>query len=77
MAEIDPTHEDLETLIAKLVSIETENPPGNERPGSEFIRDWFQDQNVDTELVYDPYEDRPQVLADVGTETRQLSSTVT
>lgn len=66
MAETDPSRENLETLIANLVSIETENPPGNERPGSEFIHDWFQDRNVDAELVYDPYEDRPQIVAEVG-----------
>lgn len=66
MATADPDREELESLIADLVGIETENPPGNERPGSEFARDWFRERNVDAELVHDPYEDRPQVVAEVG-----------
>jgi succinyl-diaminopimelate desuccinylase len=59
---------DLETLTSNLVQIETENPPGNERKCAEFICDWFTEQGVDAKLVYDPFEDRPQVVATVGTE---------
>lgn len=58
--------EELETLLADLVSIETENPPGNEAPCAEYIQEWFSDRGIEVELVSDPYEDRPQVVAQVG-----------
>lgn len=67
MTQTESDRAALEALIADLVGIETENPPGNERPGSEFIHDWFRKRDVDAELVHDPYEDRPQVVAEVGT----------
>lgn len=57
---------DLEALIADLVRIETENPPGNEKPGAEFIADWFDSCGVDAQLVLEPDEKRPQVVAHVG-----------
>lgn len=60
------TDDDLTELIAELVSRESENPPGNERPVSEFIHDWFADRGIDADLVEEPYEDRPQVAARVG-----------
>jgi succinyl-diaminopimelate desuccinylase len=66
MTREDPERQDLEALVSDLVSIETENPPGNEQPGSEFVRDWFRDRDVDAQLVHDPFEDRPQVVAEVG-----------
>ncbi len=58
--------EELATLIAELVRIETENPPGNEKLCSEFIVDWFNDRNIDATLVPEPYPDRPQAVARVG-----------
>ncbi|MFB6299431.1 MAG: M20 family metallopeptidase [Halobacteriales archaeon] len=61
-----PRHEELESLLADLVSIETENPPGNEAPCAEYIQEWFSDRGIDAELIGDPYEDRPQVAAQVG-----------
>ncbi|MCW8173650.1 M20 family peptidase [Natrialba swarupiae] len=39
---------------------------GDERPAAEFIVDWFEDNDIDAKLVYEPYEDRPQVVAEVG-----------
>ena len=53
-------------LLRELVQIETENPPGNERACSEYVVDWFRERDVDAELVYEPYEDRPQAVARVG-----------
>ncbi len=53
-------------LLRELVQIETENPPGNERACSEYVVDWFRERGVDAELVYEPYEDRPQAVARVG-----------
>jgi succinyl-diaminopimelate desuccinylase len=72
MSNSDTTNEsiasdsDLSNLIAELVSRESENPPGNERPVAEFIHDWFANRGIDADLVEDPYEDRPQVAARVG-----------
>ncbi|QLG28884.1 M20 family metallopeptidase [Halorarum halophilum] len=59
--------EELTTLVGDLVRIETENPPGNERACSEYIVEWFDERGIDAELVAEPYADRPQVGARVGT----------
>lgn len=56
----------LESLLASLVQIETENPPGNEQQCAEFIAEWFQEQDIETHLVGEPDPDRPQVVASVG-----------
>lgn len=58
--------DDLHSLIAELVSRETENPPGNEGRAATFIHEWFDERGIDAELVEDPYPDRPQVAARVG-----------
>lgn len=60
------TREDLEALIAGLVRIETENPPGNETRCTEFIDGWFDERGIDSEMLDEPYPDRPQVAASVG-----------
>lgn len=61
--EID---DDLTELIGELVSRESENPPGNERAVSSFVHDWFADRGIESELVDEPYPDRPQVAARAG-----------
>lgn len=58
--------DEVESLVAALVEIETENPPGNEQPCSEFIVEWFNDHDVDADLVSEPHPDRPQVGVRVG-----------
>ena len=60
---------ELTNLIAELVSIETENPPGNERECAEFAREWLQERDVEAELVEKPDPERPQVAARVGSES--------
>jgi succinyl-diaminopimelate desuccinylase len=60
------TREDLNELVAELVRIETENPPGNERACADFVVEWFEEHGVDATLVHEPYEDRPQAVAIVG-----------
>ena len=65
MTEHAPTTE-LRELIAALVAIETENPPGNEGPCAEFMVDWFDQQGIDAELVREPIADRPQAAARIG-----------
>ena len=60
---------ELEDIIKDLVQIETENPPGNERLCSEYIIDWFEERNIDAELIEKPYSDRPQVGVRIGNES--------
>ena len=61
------THrDDLASLLAALVDISTENPPGEERACAEFVVEWFEQRDIDAELVGDPFEDRPQAAARIG-----------
>jgi succinyl-diaminopimelate desuccinylase len=53
-------------LLSDLVAIETENPPGNEGPCSEYVVGWFRDRGVSAHLVEEPYPHRPQAVARVG-----------
>lgn len=66
MSVTDTQHSELETLIAELVEIETENPPGNEGDCAEYIQSWFADRGIDADLITEPYPDRPQVGVAVG-----------
>lgn len=59
---------ELEDVIKNLVQIETENPPGNERRCSEYIINWFEEHNINADLVEKPYSDRPQVGVQIGNE---------
>lgn len=61
-----PQESELTELIADLVAIETENPPGNEAACTEYVLDWFEGRGIDAERVEEPYPDRPQVGARVG-----------
>jgi succinyl-diaminopimelate desuccinylase len=58
--------EELLSLIRDLVQIETENPPGNESDCANYVLNWFQERGIRAEQVYEPFEDRPQVVAQVG-----------
>jgi succinyl-diaminopimelate desuccinylase len=60
------TDDELTALIGELVSLETENPPGNEKRAAEFVHEWLTDRGIDATLVDEPYADRPQVAARVG-----------
>lgn len=53
-------------LLGELVSFDTRNPPGRERRCAEFIRDTLADWGLDARLVHEPYDDRPQVVAETG-----------
>ena len=57
---------ELDELAADLVSIESENPPGNEAPCAEFVHEWFTERGIDADLVERPDPERPQVAARVG-----------
>lgn len=50
-------------LTGQLVAIPTRNPPGDERPCAEFIYATLRDWGLETELVHEPYPERPQVVA--------------
>lgn len=50
-------------LTEKMVAIPTRNPPGDERPCAEFVYRTLMDWGIETELVYEPYPERPQVVA--------------
>ncbi|MFC4550108.1 MULTISPECIES: M20 family metallopeptidase [Halorussus] len=58
--------DELADLAADLVRIPTENPPGDERPGAEFVVEWFDGEGVDARLVETPGSDRPSAVAVVG-----------
>ncbi|WP_121820269.1 M20 family metallopeptidase [Halostella salina] len=58
--------ERLERLLADMVAIETENPPGNEGELARFVVDWFAERGIDASLVFEPDADRPQAAARVG-----------
>jgi succinyl-diaminopimelate desuccinylase len=61
-----PEPEELVDLIADLVSIETENPPGNEKEAATFVRDWLRSRDVAAELIEKPDPERPQVAGRIG-----------
>ncbi|MFC4407804.1 M20 family metallopeptidase [Haloarchaeobius iranensis] len=58
--------DDVVDLAARLVRVDSENPPGNERPCAEYVVDWFTEHGVDAELVPTPNTDRPNAVATVG-----------
>ena len=65
MGETEPDPE-LVGLASDLVSIPSENPPGEERAVAEFVHGWFVDEGIDAELLAEPDPDRPQVGAQIG-----------
>lgn len=62
----DAETDELVALIRDLVQIETENPPGNEANCAEYIVHWFEEHDIEAETIHEPFEDRPQVVAQVG-----------
>ena len=66
--------DELADLAADLVAVPTENPPGDERPGAEFVVDWFDERDIEARLVEEPDADRAQAVAWVGDDPRDTSS---
>jgi succinyl-diaminopimelate desuccinylase len=64
--QCDVTHEEAASLVSELVAIDSQNPPGRERPVAEFIQSRLGEWGIDARLLNRPYEDRPQVIAEVG-----------
>lgn len=63
---VSVSEEEAGTLLADLISYDSQNPPGREGPCAEFIVDWLTDAGIDAKLVHEPFPDRPQVLATIG-----------
>jgi acetylornithine deacetylase/succinyl-diaminopimelate desuccinylase family protein len=64
---IDIDADNLEGLVADLVEIPSENPPGNEGPVARFLADRLADSPVGFDVEVQPVkEDRPNVIARVG-----------
>lgn len=53
-------------LTQDLVRIPTQNPPGNEKGCAEFIHRTLNQWGAETKLIYEPFPDRPQVMATVN-----------
>lgn len=66
------SNDELADVIKSLVQIETENPPGNEKKCAEYIISWFEERDIDAEMIEKPYSDRPQVGVQVGKESPTL-----
>ena len=66
---VSVSEEEAGTLLADLISYDSQNPPGREGPCAEFIVEWLTDAGIDAELVHEPFPDRPQVLATIGDES--------
>lgn len=63
-ALVDSLSEDVVLdLTARMVAIPTRNPPGDERACAELIYNTLTDWGLETELIREPYADRPQVVA--------------
>lgn len=57
--------EEVGTLIQDLIRIPTQNPPGMEKPCSEFIVQKLTDWGIQADLIPEPYPDRPQALGQI------------
>lgn len=62
----DVTEAEAADLLSELVARDSQNPPGRERACAEFIAVTLEEWGLDTRLVEEPYEDRPQVIAETG-----------
>lgn len=49
--------------LAKLIKIPSRNPPGEEKELAEYIVDRLSIEGINAKLIYEPYKDRPQVVA--------------
>jgi succinyl-diaminopimelate desuccinylase len=53
-------------ITQELIRIPTQNPPGNEKECAEFVNKTLIEWGVKTEMVFEPYLHRPQVVAMVN-----------
>lgn len=78
MVVIEPqaTEEECGELLAELVAIDSQNPPGKEQEIAEFIHSKLTDWGIDSQLVSNPFENRPQVVATIGDGDRSTGSLI-
>ena len=50
-------------LTEKMVAIPTRNPPGDEKPCAELVYETLKGWGLETEMIHEPYPERPQVVA--------------
>lgn len=62
----DTTEREAAELLADLVSIDTQNPPGREKGLAEFIYSWLENCGISATLCEAPDPERPQVIAEIG-----------
>lgn len=62
----DTSEQEAAELLSDLVSIDTQNPPGREKPLAKFIVEVLEDWGIDARLFERPNPDRPQVIAEIG-----------
>lgn len=70
------TEEEAAALLSDLVAIDSQNPPGREQAVSEFIVDRLDEWGIDARLFHQPYEDRPQVIAEVGDDDPDVGTLI-
>ena len=65
MTGVDSLREEAAEVLARLIAFNTVNPPGNERPAAEWLRDYLADAGLETELAGAEH-DRPNLVATLG-----------
>lgn len=55
-------------LTQALVRIESENPPGNEKPVADYIKTWLEERGLTVQVV-EAVPGRPNLIASYGSET--------
>ncbi|MDY6819878.1 MAG: M20 family metallopeptidase [Halobacteriales archaeon] len=67
-ASIEPSTDESAAadLLADLVAIDTQNPPGKEAACTEFIYETLTEWGVDSRRIEEPFTERPQVIAAIG-----------
>ncbi|MFB6299201.1 MAG: M20 family metallopeptidase [Halobacteriales archaeon] len=67
-APIQPSTDEADAgaLLADLVAIDTQNPPGKEAECAQFIHETLTEWGIDSRLIDEPFADRPQVIATIG-----------
>lgn len=63
--KIDEKKDELISLCSKLISINSENPPGKMEEVTSFICSYLDDKGISYEIVR-PREDRPNIIAKMG-----------
>ena len=58
--------EEVGSLIQELVRIPTQNPPGMEKSGAEFVVQKLRQWGIQADLIPEPYESRPQAWGQVA-----------